>query len=90
MKLLLPEEEEVILQVREVDKMILVDRIIIILVQMATVVMVGISIIENSPGVAIIALGHLAMRVKIMVTLVEIKEIEVEVDLKPTQMSGLG
>ena len=73
LKLLLPEEEEVILEVRKVDKMILVDRIIVTLVLMATVVMVGILIIEISPGLTIIALGHLEIRVKIIVTLVEIK-----------------
>ena len=49
--------------------------------------MVGISMVEISQGVAIIALGPLAIGVKIVVTLVEIKEIEVEVGLIPAQVS---
>ena len=65
--------------------MILVDRLIITLVPMAIVVMVEISIVEISQGVATTAIGHLAKGVKTVVTLVEIKEIEVEVGLTPAQ-----
>ena len=56
---------------------------------MAIVVMVGISIVEISQGVAIIAIGHMAIGVKTVVILVEIKEIgaEVEVGLTPAQVS---
>ena len=89
LKLPLPGEEEVILEVKEVDKMILIDRLIIILVPMAIVVMVGISIVEISQGVAIIVVSPLAIGVKILVTLMEIKEIEAEVEvcLTPAQVS---
>ena len=38
---------------------------------MAIVVMVGISIVEISQGVAIIAIGHLAIGIKTVVTLVK-------------------
>ena len=56
---------------------------------MATVIIVGISIVEISQGVTTIAIGHLAIGVKIVLTLVEIKEIEVEVEvgLTPAQVS---
>ena len=66
--------------------MILVDRLITTMVPMAIVVMVGISIVQ---GVAIIVVGPLAIGVKIVVTLVEIKEIEVEVEIGmiPAQVS---
>ena len=79
------EEEEVILEVREVDKMILVDRIT--LVQIITVVVVGISMVEISQGTVAVMVSHLAIRVKTMVILVETKETEVEANLTPAQMS---
>ena len=69
--------------------MILVDRIVLIIVQMVTVVMVEISMVEISQGTVAEMVSYLAIRVKTMVTLVETKEIEVEVeeDLTPAQMS---
>ena len=69
--------------------MILVERLMITLVSVAIVVMVGISVVEISQGVAIIVVGPLAIGVKIVVTLVEIKEIEAEVEigLTPAQLS---
>ena len=61
--------------------MVLANQVIITLAQMTTVVMVGISMVEiNQEKVAVI-IGHLAIGVKLMVTLVEIKEIEVEVEV---------
>ena len=69
-----PRKEEVILEVREVDKMILVDRLVITLVQIITVVVVGVSMVEISQGTAAVMASHLAIRVKTMVTLVETKE----------------
>ena len=80
---------EVILEVSEVDKMILVERLVITLVQIVTVVVVEISMVEISQGTVLIMVGHLAIRVKTMVTLEVIKEIEVgvEADLTPAQMS---
>ena len=61
--------------------MILVDRLIITLVPVAIVVMVGISIVEIKQEMATVIIGHLAMGVKTVVTLVEIKKIEVEVEV---------
>ena len=87
MKLPLPEEEEVILEVKEVDKMILVNRLVITLVPMAIVVMVGISMVETSQEIVTAIIDHLAIGVRTMVTSVEIKGIEVEVGLTPAQMS---
>ena len=88
LKLPLPEEEEVILEVKEVDK-ILVDRLIITLVPMAIVVMVGISMVEIKHEMAKVIIDPLAIGVKLMVPLVEIKgkEAELEVGLTPAQMS---
>ena len=70
--------------------MISVDQIITITqMQMAIVVVVGISMLGTYQETVIAIIDNLAIGVKIMVTLVEIKgvEIEVEVDLTPTQMS---
>ena len=67
--------------------MILVDRLVITLVQIVTVVVVGTSMAEISQGTAVVMVSHLAIRVKTMIILVEIKEIEVEEDLTPAQMS---
>ena len=64
-----------------------VDKLVIVLAQMAIVVMVGISIVETSPEIVTATTDHLAIGVRIMVNLVEIKEIEVEVGLTPVQMS---
>ena len=83
----LPEGEVVVLEVKEVDKMILVDRLVLIIVQMVTVVVVEIPMVEISQGTVAAMVSHLAIRVKIMVTLVETKEIEVEEGLTPAQMS---
>ena len=83
----------VILEVREVDKMILVDRLIQIMVQMITVVVVEISMAEIRQGTVVVMVSHLTIRAKIMETLVETREIEVEVEegLTLAQMSeGLG
>ena len=68
--------------------MILVDKLVITLVQIVTVVVVGISLVEISQGTVAVMVSHLAIRVKKMVTLVETKEIEVgvETDLTPAQM----
>ena len=81
-------EEEVILEAKEVDKMILVDRLIITLVQ-TTVVMVEVSMVEINQGTVVVMVSHLAVEAKIIATLVETKEIEVEAekDLTPSQMS---
>ena len=87
LKLPLPEEEEVILEVKEVDKMMLVDKLVIVLAQMAIVVMVGISMVETSQEIVTVIIDHLAIGVRIVVTLVEIKGIEAEVGLTPVQMS---
>ena len=56
---------------------------------MAIVVMVEISIVEISQGIVAAIIDHLAIGVRTMVTLVEIKEteVEVEVGLTPAQMS---
>ena len=54
---------------------------------MAVVVMVEISIVEISQGIVAAIIDHLAIGVRTMVTLVEIKETEVEVGLTPAQMS---
>ena len=88
LKLPLLEEGEVILEVREVDKMILVDRLVITLVQIIKVVVVEILVVGISQGTVAVMVGHLAIRVKTIVTLVEIKEtgVEVEADLTPTQI----
>ena len=69
--------------------MILVDRLVITLVQIVTVVVVEISMVEIGQGTVVVMVSHLAIRDKTMVTLVETKEIEVEVgaDLTPAQMS---
>ena len=69
--------------------MILEDRLVITLVQILTVRMVGFSMVEISQGTVEVMVSHLAIRVKTMATLVETKEIEVEVeaDLTPAQMS---
>ena len=82
-----PREEEIVLEVKEVDKMILVDRLVLIIVQMETVVVVEISMVEISQGTVAVMVSHLAIKAKTMVTLVETKEIEVEVeeDLTPAQ-----
>ena len=68
--------------------MILVDRLVITLVQI-TVVMVEISMAEINQGTVVVMVSHLAIEAKIIATLVEIKEIEVqaEEDLTPAQMS---
>ena len=87
LKLPLPEEEEVILEVKEVDKMMLVDKLVIVLAQMTIVVMVGISMVGISQEIVTAVIDHLAIGVRTMVTLVEIKGIEVEVGLTPVQMS---
>ena len=70
--------------------MISVDQIITITqMQMAIVVVVGISMLGTYQETVIAIIDHLAIGVKIMVTLVEIKgiEVEVEVGLTPAQMS---
>ena len=69
--------------------MILVDRLIITLVPIEIVVMVGISMVETSQEIVTAIIDHLAIGVRTMVTLVEIKgiEAEVEVGLTPAQMS---
>ena len=68
--------------------MILVDQIIIkTQIQMTTVVMVGISMAEINQERAAVVIDHLAIGVKIMVILVEIKGIEVELGLTPAQMA---
>ena len=67
--------------------MILVERLVISLVPMAIVVMVGISMVETSQGTVTATIDHLAIGVRTMVTLMEIKGIEVEVGLTPAQMS---
>ena len=69
--------------------MIMIDRLVLIIVQMVTVVVVEISMVEISQGTVAAMVSHLAIRVKTMVTLGETKEIEVEVeeDLTPAQMS---
>ena len=87
LKLPLLEEEEVILEVKEVDKMMLVDKLVIVLAQMAIIAMVGISMIGISQEIVTAIIDHLAIGVRTMVTLVEIKGIEVEVGLTPVQMS---
>ena len=66
LKLPLLEEEEIILEVKEVDKMILVDRLVITLVQIITVVVAEISMVEISQGTAVAMVSHLAIRVKTM------------------------
>ena len=83
----LPEEEEVILEVKEVDKMMLVDKLVIVLAQTAIVVMVGTSMVETSQEIVTAIPDHLAIEVRTMVTLGEIKGIEIEVGLTPAQMS---
>ena len=50
-------------------------------------VVVEISIAGISQGAAIVAIGYLAIKVKVMVTLVKTKETEVELGLTPVQMS---
>ena len=67
--------------------MILVDRLIITLVPTAIVVMVGILMVETSQEIVTVIIDHLAMGVRTIVTLVEIKGIEVEgqVGLTPAQ-----
>ena len=62
-------------------------KLVIVLAQMAIVVMVGISMIETSQEIVTATTDNLAIGVRIIVTLVEIKEIEVEVGLTPVQMS---
>ena len=47
----------------------------------------GASMVEISQGTVAIIIGHLAIRVKTMVTLVETREIEVEAGLTPAQTS---
>ena len=54
---------------------------------MAIVILLGISIVGISQEIVMAIIDHLAIRVRIMVTLVEIKGIEVEVGLIPVQMS---
>ena len=50
---------------------------------------VGISMVEISQEIVAVMVSHLAIRVKTMVTFMETKEIELEVekDLTPAQMS---
>ena len=70
--------------------MISVDQIITITqMQMAIVVVVGISMLGTYQETVIAIIDHLVIGIKIMVTLVEIKgiEVEVEVGLTPAQMS---
>ena len=57
--------------------------------QMAIVVVVGISMLGTNQETVIAIIDHLAIGVKMMVTLVEIKGIEVgvEVGFTPAQMS---
>ena len=64
--------------------MMLVDKLVIVLAQMAIVVLVGIS-----QEIVIAIIDHLEIGVRIMVTLVEIKgvEVEVEIGLTSVQMS---
>ena len=61
----------------------------ILVVVVVVVVVVGTSMADISQGTVAVKVSHLAIRVKTMVTLVEIKEIEVgvEADLTPAQMS---
>ena len=88
-KLPLPEGEEVLLEVKEADKMILVDRLITITLVQITVVKVEVSMVEINQGIVVVMVSHLAIEAKIIATLVETKEIEVEAeeDLIPAQMS---
>ena len=67
--------------------MIMIEKLVITLVQIVTVVVVEISMVEISQGTVAAVVSHLAIRVKTMVTLVEAKEIEVEEDLTAAQMS---
>ena len=69
--------------------MILEDQLVIILAQLVTMEMEEISIVEIKQEMATVIIGHLAIGVKLMVILVEIKRIEaeVEVGLTPAQMS---
>ena len=69
--------------------MMLVDKPVIVLAQMAIVVMVGISMLGISQEIVTAIIDHLAIGVRTMVTLVEITgiEVEVEVGLTPVQMS---
>ena len=69
--------------------MILVDKLAITLVQVIAVVVVGISMVEISQGKVAVMVSNLAIEAKILATLVEIREIEVEVEagLTPVQMS---
>ena len=90
LRLLLPEGEEVVLEVGDVDKMSLVDRQVLTIAQMVAVAIGEISMVEISPGTtAVMMVGHLATKAKVMATLVETKEIEGEVEegLTPAQMS---
>ena len=48
----------------EVDKMILVDRLVLIIVQMVTVVAVEISMVEISQGTVAAMVNHLTIRSK--------------------------
>ena len=69
--------------------MMLVDKLVIVLAQMEIVVVLGISVVGTSQEIVTATIDHLAIGVRIMVTLVEIKEIEakVEIGLTPVQMS---
>ena len=71
----------------EVDKMILVDKLVITLLQIITVVVVEISMVEISQETVAVMVSNLAVRVKMMVTLVETKDVEIEEDLTAAQMS---
>ena len=68
--------------------MILVNKLVITLVQI-TVVMVEASVVEINQDMVVVMVSHLAIEAKIIATLVEPKEIEVEAeeDLTPVQMS---
>ena len=70
-------------------QMMLVDKLVIVLAQMAIAVVVGISMVGISQEIVITIIGHLAIGVRIMITLVEIKgiEVEAEVGLTLVQMS---
>ena len=69
--------------------MILVDKLVITLVQIVAVEVVGISMVEISQGTVAVMVSHLAIGAKIMATLVETRELEVEVEegLTSAQMS---
>ena len=88
LRLLLPEGEEVVLEVKGIDRMTRVGGTVPPLVQIVTMVVVEISMVEISQETVAVMVSHLAIKVKTLVILVETKEIEVEVEesLIPAQM----